>query len=54
MRAFSQMMGLPLIWDSLTELKHSVRNGSPVLESVEPKGIWTYLQAHPSEADIFG
>jgi O-methyltransferase len=54
MRAFSQMMGLPLIWDGLTELKHSVRNGSPVLESVEPKGIWTSLQAHPSEADIFG
>lgn len=54
MRAFSQMMGLPLIWGSLTELEHSVRNGSPGLETLEPNGIWTYLQARPSEADIFG
>lgn len=54
MRAFSQMMGLPLIWDSLTELEHSVRNGSPSLETLEPKGVWAYLQAHPREADIFG
>jgi hypothetical protein len=54
MRAFSQMMGLPLIWESLTELEHSVRNGSPGLETLEPKGVWAYLQAHPWEADIFG
>lgn len=54
MRAFSQMMGLPLIWGSLTELEHSVRHGSPGLETLEPKGIWAYLQAHPSEADTFG
>ncbi|MGH7747209.1 MAG: methyltransferase family protein, partial [Candidatus Dormibacteria bacterium] len=47
MRAFSQMMGLPLIWGSLTELGHSVRNGSPALETLEPKGIWAYLQARP-------
>ncbi|MDT7597511.1 MAG: hypothetical protein QOJ06_3057 [Pseudonocardiales bacterium] len=54
MRAFSQMMGLPVIWGSLTELEHSVRNGRPGLETLEPKGIWAYLQAHPGEADIFG
>jgi C-methyltransferase len=54
MRAFSQMMGLPLIWGSLTELEHSVRNGSPSLETLEPKGIWAYLQARTGEADIFG
>jgi C-methyltransferase len=54
MRALSQMMGLPLIWGSLTELEHSLRNGSPSLETLEPKGIWAYLQARPGEADIFG
>jgi C-methyltransferase len=54
MRAFSQMMGLPMIWGSLTELEYSVRNGRPGLETLEPKGIWAYLQAHPGEADIFG
>jgi C-methyltransferase len=53
MRAFPQMMGLPLIWGSLTELEYSVRNGTPGLDILEPKGIWAYLQAHPGEADIF-
>ncbi|HET9116640.1 MAG TPA: methyltransferase [Pseudonocardiaceae bacterium] len=54
MRAFSQMMGLPLIWSSLTELAHAVRNGSPGLEILEPEGPWAYLRAHPGEAEIFG
>jgi C-methyltransferase len=54
MQAFSQMMGLPLIWGSLTELEHPLRNGNPGLENVEPKGVWAYLQARPDEADIFG
>ena len=48
------MMGLPLSWGSVTELEHSVRTGSPGLETFEPTGIWAYLRARPSEADIFG
>jgi C-methyltransferase len=53
MRAYAQMMGLPLIWGSLTELEHSVRTGRPGLDTVEPNGPWAYLSARPDEADIF-
>ena len=54
MRPFARMMGLPVIWGSLTALEHSVRTGRTGLETLEPKGFWTYLQDHPGEADIFG
>ena len=54
MRAFARMMGLPLIWGSLTELERSVRTGRPGLEVLEPKGIWAYLQDRPAEAEVFG
>lgn len=53
MRPFAQMMGLPLIWGSLTELRQSVQTGRPGLETLEPKGIWAYLQDRPGEADVF-
>ncbi|MGH3786544.1 MAG: hypothetical protein ACRDRG_08340 [Pseudonocardiaceae bacterium] len=49
MRAFSQMMGLPLIWNSVTELEHSVRNGSPSLETFEPKSVWAYSRHTPAK-----
>jgi hypothetical protein len=54
MRPFVQMMGLPLVWGSLSELERSVRTGRPGLESQEPKGIWAYLQDRPAEAEVFG
>ena len=53
MRAFGQMMGLPLIWGSLQELRHAVETGKPAMEKLEPKGAWAYLQDRPDEADIF-
>lgn len=54
MRSFAQMMGLPLIWGSLTALETSVRTGRPGLHTLEPAGAWAYLQDHPREAEIFG
>jgi len=54
MRPFAQMMGLPLLWGSLTEFKHSVQTGKPAAEILEPKGAWAYLQDRPGEAEIFG
>ncbi|MBA3338758.1 MAG: hypothetical protein H0T54_03250 [Geodermatophilaceae bacterium] len=53
MRPFLQMMGLPIIWGSITELGHAVRTGRPSLD-LESQGIWAHLQAHPSEGEIFG
>lgn len=54
MRAFAQMMALPLFTATFGHLQHSLRTGSPALEQVAPEGLWPYLQAHPSEAEIFG
>jgi C-methyltransferase len=54
MRPFAQMMGLPLLWGSLTEFKHSVQTGKPAAEILEPEGAWAYLQDRPGEAEIFG
>jgi len=54
MRPFLQMMGLPIIWGSITELGHSVRTGRPSLEVLEPQGLWAHLQGHPSDGEIFG
>ena len=54
LRPFARMMGLPVIWGSLTALEHSVRTGRTGLETLEPNGVWAYLQDHPAEADIFG
>ena len=54
MRPFAQLMGLPLIWGSVTELESSVRTGRPGLHAVEPAGVWAYLQDRPLEAQVFG
>ncbi len=54
MRPFLQMMGLPIIWGSITELGHSLRTGRPSIEILEPQGLWGHLQGHPSDGEIFG
>jgi C-methyltransferase len=54
MRAFSRMMGLPVFAATFDALEHSVRTGSPAVELVASKGLFPYLQEHPSEAEVFG
>jgi C-methyltransferase len=54
MRAFPRMMGLPVFATTFANLGHSVRTGSPAVETVEPRGLWAYYQDHPDEAQIFG
>ena len=53
MRAFGQMMGLPLIWGSLQELRYAVETGRPAAEKQDPRGAWAYLQDRPDEAAVF-
>ncbi len=54
MRAFSRMMGMPVIRASFDQLEYSVRTGSPAIELAAGEGIWPYLMGHPEEAAIFG
>jgi C-methyltransferase len=54
MRAFSRMIGLPAIVQSLAELGHSLRTGAPAIQAVEPRGFWAYLESRSDEAAVFG
>jgi hypothetical protein len=53
MRAFPQMNGLPVFTTAFANLEHSVRTGAPAIETVDPGGLWAYLDDHPDEAQIF-
>ena len=54
MRAFPQMMGLPVVLRSFDELAHSVRTGRPSIELSDPDGLWGYLSGAPTERAVFG
>jgi hypothetical protein len=53
LRAFTEMMGLPIFAAAFDQLEHSARTGSPAVDTVEPKGLWAYLQDPPGEASTF-
>jgi C-methyltransferase len=54
MRAFPRAMGLPIFWKTFGNFEHSVRTGSPAIETVEPAGVWAYFEDHPRETEVFG
>ena len=54
MRAFPRMIGLPVMAAAFAQLEHSIRTGAPAVETVDPRGIWSYFEDHPNEAQIFG
>jgi hypothetical protein len=54
MRGFPRMMGLPVFQTVIDRLMHAVRTGSPSMETVEPDGLWAYLQGRPDEYEVFG
>lgn len=53
MRAFAHMMALPGFMAMFDRLAHSVRTGKPAAYLVDPGGMWSYLQRHPDEAEVF-
>jgi O-methyltransferase domain len=54
MRAFAQLMGLPVCWNSFGALEHSLRTCAPAAELAGPGGFFAYLRSHPAQARIFG
>ncbi|MBA3777852.1 MAG: hypothetical protein H0X16_00840 [Chloroflexi bacterium] len=54
MRAYSRMIGLPVMRASFGRLDHSIRTGSPSIELADDGGLWAYLLQHPEEREIFG
>lgn len=54
LRPFVRMMGMPMIWGSVTGLSDSVLTGAPSPGTIGPGGAWDYLQANAHQATIFG
>ena len=53
MRAFAQMFGLPIFWETFEAMEHSVRSGIPAASKVFPEGFWEYLAQRPQEGRVF-
>ena len=53
MRAFVQMLGLPVNWKSYEELHYSVRTGLPAAGKVTQGGLWKYFAENPEASRIF-
>jgi SAM-dependent methyltransferase len=53
MAAFVTMMGLPLNWDCLTSMHHSLTTGRPAAELLDPDGFFGYLRNHPDQSAVF-
>ncbi|HEX4978543.1 MAG TPA: methyltransferase [Acidimicrobiales bacterium] len=53
MRAFAQMMGLPLAWESAGSLRTTVETGRAGILQLDPGGLFSYLREHEDQAEIF-
>jgi hypothetical protein len=53
MRAFAQMLGLPVNWAAFGVLDDAVQTGLPATTKSLPSGIWEYYAEHPKENEIF-
>jgi hypothetical protein len=47
------MFGLPVNWEIVGGLEHSIRTGVPAAAKVIPGGFWAYFADHPEESSIF-
>lgn len=52
LRAFARMVGQPMSWDAATALEHTVRTGEPGIRTLDPGGLFGYLDAHPDERAV--
>jgi hypothetical protein len=53
LRAFAQMFGFPVFWETFGAMEHAVRTGQPAAAVVYPEGFWAYLEQRPNEGRIF-
>ena len=53
MLSLTQMMALPLIWDSARHLEDAVRTGRPGTTFVDQRGFFDYLADHPDESAVY-
>lgn len=53
MGAFAHMMGLPMSWEALTLLPHTLETGRAGVLDLDPNGLFAYLHDHPDQATVF-
>ena len=53
MRAFARMIGGPIQWAALGELKSAAQTGQSAMKAVAPGGMWEYFKDHPEDARVF-
>lgn len=53
LRSFVRMSGSEFCWGSVTELEHSLRTRRSGITRLDPAGPWSYLAAHPRQAEVF-
>lgn len=49
----TQLMALPIIWDSVRHLEDAVRTGRPGTVFHDPRGFFGYLVDHPEESAVY-
>jgi len=50
LRSLARMMGMPVLWNSFTELAHAAKTGKPVLDWA---ALVAYFASHPEESRLF-
>src|SRR5437016_6222870 len=53
LRDYVRMLGLPVFWDAVGDLEHSLRTGECAFTKRHPEGVFVYLAKHPEESRIF-
>lgn len=53
LRAFARMLGCPPMYESLAILESTVRTGRAGIYTLDPGGLFGYLQNHPDQLAIF-
>jgi hypothetical protein len=53
MLPLTELMALPVIWDSVRHLEDAVRTGRPGTTFLDPRGFFGYLADHPDESAVY-
>jgi len=53
MRSYVRMMGLPIFWQGLEKMMHTVKTGTSTFEQISPGGAWAYLSQNPEASKLF-
>jgi O-methyltransferase domain/Dimerisation domain len=53
LRDYVRMLGLPVFWNAVGDLDHSLRTGEPAFVRHHREGVFVYLAKHPEDSRIF-